>query len=371
VILFRYLWSEWIKVFGMTAALVMALIVVQEVYSRLQGLLTMGASASEIIRVFFLSVPFYIPSVIPMVLMLSVMFSVGSLHRRNEVMAFKASGVSLLQMSRPVFFASVLAALCILMLNASWIPMAVDAQESLLASIHHRRLNQGESQKDEPQRVIRNLGALNHQEQRLWLMGSYDPYTAMGEEVTVSAMDDAGRECYRVRADRAHYLRESGHWVFFQGRELFYDGRSEEPYRNRTFERLDRPDFREEPDVMVAMRRKPQDLSLRDLQRVMAAHKGYDSAALVPYRVRFYRVWLYPLSCVLVVAFALAYASSGVRTNPMVGISKAFGMFLLYFLVSNLSTILGNASLITPWMAALIPLAMVGTMAVRVFLRAL
>jgi lipopolysaccharide export system permease protein len=79
---------------------------------------------------------------------------------------------------------------------------------------------------------------------------------------------------------------------------------------------------------------------------------------------------IYPLSCVLVVGFGLPFAASGVRTNPMIGISKAFGMFMLYFLLSNISTILGDGGWIAPLHAAMIPMLLVGCGAAWVFAQA-
>lgn len=371
--LYRYIWNEWIKVFLITGCLVVGLIVIQEVYSRLNGWIEKGATWGEIIFLFLLKVPLFLPSIIPIVLLLSVLFSIGVMHRKNEIVAMRAAGISLWKISQPLMFAAFVLAGTILYLDASFVPWSVETQSDLETKIHERRVNAESAEvatEQEKKEIVRNLGYLNFHEQRLWLMGNYDPFLRRGEEVTVYQMDEKGREVYRIRAAHASYDAELGSWSFEKGRELFFDGESEEPYRNRGFETLLKPDVNEDPQIMIYLRKKPQDLSLFELRRVIDAYEGFETPAIVPYEVRYFRNLLSPLICFLVVGFGVPFAASGVRTNPMIGISKAVGLFVLYFIVSNISTIMGDAGVVEPFIAAGIPLIFIGAVAVRVFVKA-
>jgi len=366
----RYILREWLKIFMIAALLVMGLIVVQEVYSKLNGLIERGATPVEILFSFLLTIPLFLPSIIPLVLLLSVLFSVSAMHRKNEIIAMKAAGVSLWRISQPLLLAAAVCAGAILYLNGSFIPWSVLQQEKLSREIFSRHEKAAQIEAPVKDQRILNLGSLNFRENRLWLIGVFRPFEQKGEGVTVYDMDAAGRERYRIRAASAHYRRESGDWVFFNGNELFYDGKTDEPYRNQTFEVLEKPEYRDEPDIMVALRKKPQDLSLYELRQILHTYKGYENPEIVPYQVRFYRILASPFSCFLVVGFGVPFAVAGVRTNPMIGISKAFGMFLIYFVISNISTILGEGGYVSPQIAALIPLVFIGIFAIRVFVKA-
>ena len=368
----RYILSEWLKIFLIAACLVMGLIVVQEVYSRLNGLIQRGASFWEIFLIFLLTVPRFLPSIIPMVLLLSVLFSVSAMHRKNEIIAMKAAGVSLWKISQPLLLAATVCAGAILYLNGSFIPWSVQQQEALQREVFSRGKGKGAPAEAGQVKVksILNLGFLNFEDRRLWLIGSFVPFDRKGEGVTVYEMDEAGKERYRIRAARAEYRESPQGWVFYNGNELFYDGLTDEPYRNQTFDILEKQDYQEQPDIMVAMRKKPQDLSLYELGQILDVYEGYDNPEIIPYKVRFYRILASPFSCFLVVGFGVPFAVSGVRTNPMIGISKAFGMFLIYFVVSNISTILGDGNYVSPQVSAAIPLVFVGLFAARVFAKA-
>lgn len=366
----RYILNEWLKIFLITACLVMGLIVVQEVYSRLNGLIERGAGFWEILFIFLLTIPRFLPSIVPMVLLLSVLFSVSAMHRKNEVIAMKAAGVSLWKISQPLLLAATVCAGAILYLNGSFIPWSVQQQEELQQNVFSRNKDALNPEAADRDRKILNLGSLNFEDNRLWLIGEFSPFERRGEGVTVYEIDEAGKERYRIRAASAEYREETGDWVFFDGNELYFDGLTDEPYRNQTFEMLEKTSYNERPDIMVAMRKKPQDLSLFELQQILDAYEGYENPEIIPYQVRFYRILASPFSCFLVVGFGVPFAVAGVRTNPMIGISKAFGMFLIYFVISNISTVLGEGHYVSPQMSAAIPLVFVGIFAVRVFVKA-
>ncbi|MDD4349304.1 MAG: LptF/LptG family permease [Opitutales bacterium] len=371
MILKRYVFAEWIKVFAITTAVVVGLVLVQEVYSKLDGLLSKGAQLWEILFSLSLSIPSALPSILPVVLLISVLFSVGVLHRKNEITAIKAAGMSLGVVASPLMMGAGLCAVLILLMNAVWIPWSVAAEDDLRRRIALRSASESEDGGSAPVGgSVDNLGFINFHEGRLWLIGQYFPMESKGASVSVFERDNEGREQRRIVASRARYLGDESGWVFEEGRELFFDGVSREPYRSRPFERLEQPGFREEPEVMLALRAKPHEIPFSLLQRVLSEYAGQDSPEILPYRVRLYRMLLSPLSCFLVVGFALPFVASGVRANPMIGISKAFGMFLLYFLVSSIANILGARAWVSPPVAALIPLLFIGLASIPIYLKA-
>jgi lipopolysaccharide export system permease protein len=67
------------------------------------------------------------------------------------------------------------------------------------------------------------------------------------------------------------------------------------------------------------------------------------------------------LGPLIVIAIAVPFAVSGVRVNPVVGVSKSIGLFVIYYILSNLATLLGTKGYVEPvWAAAMPNLAMIG-----------
>ena len=107
---------------------------------------------------------------------------------------------------------------------------------------------------------------------------------------------------------------------------------------------------------MILSMSKPADLSLSENETLLQAFGGDDEyVEALPYLVRKYSIWATPLICIIVLAIAIPFSMSGVRTNPMVGVSKTMGMFFAYFALDNLMTALGSTGVVDPLVAAAIP----------------
>ena len=64
------------------------------------------------------------------------------------------------------------------------------------------------------------------------------------------------------------------------------------------------------------------------------------------FAVQYYAILVKPLICLLVVGLAVPFAVAGVRTNPMVGASKALGLFFcLLHCGGHLSSAFGQPTL--------------------------
>ncbi len=66
----------------------------------------------------------FLPIVIPLAFLLSILIAFGRLSGDSELVALKANGVSVFRLSLPVFFISFFVALATLGLNLSWVPQA-------------------------------------------------------------------------------------------------------------------------------------------------------------------------------------------------------------------------------------------------------
>ncbi|MGE9293614.1 MAG: LptF/LptG family permease, partial [Puniceicoccales bacterium] len=64
---------------------------------------------------------------------------------------------------------------------------------------------------------------------------------------------------------------------------------------------------------------------------------------------------------------AIPFAVAGVRTNPVVGVSKSVGLFALYYVVSSVCRMLGEQSLLPLLISAWLPLVLMLGLSVYLF----
>jgi lipopolysaccharide export system permease protein len=98
----RYLLRQLIAPFCFSLAAATSLMLLNQIAKRFGALVGKGLPWSVITEVFVLSLPFILAMTIPMAVLLAVLYAFSHLAADNEVMALRATGVSVPQMLRPL-----------------------------------------------------------------------------------------------------------------------------------------------------------------------------------------------------------------------------------------------------------------------------
>ena len=350
----RYVLVEWFKVFCIAVSVMLGILLMNDMYSTLGHFFDAGMSADAILLYYVLLSPTLIPIFLPISLLLSFMFILGALHRNNEITAMRAAGMNDFRITRSLWLASFILAGISLWLNASAIPYCKEASRKLHDTALIER--QMRSHNSAWAGIISTLCFNNRKDSRLWFMNSFSKTTNVGKGVRVSILDSNAREAMRIMAREGVYDDVDKCWFFIDGQEIQYDASKNKPVRAVGFDKRYYRNFKERPEIMILSMSKPVDLSLKENQILLEAFGNDDDfKEALPYLVRKYSIWTSPLICIIVLAIAIPFAMSGVRTNPMVGVSKTIGMFFGYFALDNLMTSLGGKGVLDPFWAAAIP----------------
>jgi lipopolysaccharide export system permease protein len=71
--------------------------------------------------------------------------------------------------------------------------------------------------------------------------------------------------------------------------------------------------------------------------------------------MRYYGILAQTLAPLIVILIAIPFSLTGVRINPVVGVSKSLGLFAAYYVLSNVAESLGQQGLVAPMLAACLP----------------
>lgn len=173
----------------------------------------------------------------------------------------------------------------------------------------------------------------------------------------------------RLVANEGFFDDRAGHWVFQRGRELLFSPDTGDLRRSIAFDERILEDFHEDPDLMKFLERRPKDLSFFELRRILNTSGMEENPRVQAYAVQYFFILTSPFSCLLIVAIAIPFAVAGVRTNPMVGVSKSIGLFVLYYLAVAVGQMFGTRAWLPPLAAALLPNLLMFMIAVRLSIR--
>ena len=349
----RHLLREWLQILGLVLLATCGLLLVQVMYDDFRALREGGARGLELWRYFFVTMPSFLTVVLPLALLVSLMFTLGKLHRANELTAMRAAGVGFGRLLAPVWLVGVLACALSWWLNATLVPWSVEELRSLKDGLEFRR----QARTLPPDRVgaVNSVGFDNPGARRMWFFNRYSKGVQRGYGVSVSELDVRRRESVRLVAAQAWYDAVRGGWMFKDGRELIFDVETGEITASVPFGEKFVEKYREDPQLMLLIDRRPIDLSLRELARLIDYFETERNPKGVPYAVRYFGLIADTLGPLIVIAMAIPFAVTGVRVNPAVGVSKSIGLFFLYYVLANIAASLATKQIIDPAWAAWLP----------------
>ena len=349
----RYILREWLGTLVLVLGATMGLLLMQSMYDDLGDLIGFGAGAVDIFFYYTVRLPSFLSLVLTLSLLLSLLYTLGRLHRNLEITAMRAAGLGLWRITRVIWVVGGFLCGLTWYLNGTVIPWSVETSRQILQDLRVR--GQGEVEQVDRVEAVMSVAFDNRDENRVWFMNRYSRYTGRGYGVTVTEMDDQRREKTRLQARQAWYDAERKGWVFKDGRETWVEPESGEVLRTVAIaERLINR-FQEDPELMLVFDQKANDLSFFELQRVMAYLGSNHDPKLKLYAVRYFGLLAETLGPLIIIALAIPFAVAGVRVNPAVGVSKSIGLFLVYFILFRIGSALGARGVIEPMWAALAP----------------
>lgn len=352
-ILDRHILREWLKILGLVLAATLGLLLMQQMYGDFGNLLEAGANTSDVLMYYAVLMPSFFIVVLPLAVLVSLLYSLGQLHRHNEFVVMRAAGLSLFHLTRGIWVMGLLFSGLMWLFNAHVVPWSVEASRHIKESVEFR--HEARTGGVEHIGLVTSVAFDNRADGRLWYITRYSRFSGRAYGVIVSVLDGRRQEQTRYRARQAQYNPAGRSWTFYDGQEIQFDPQTGEmmrlvPFAERTF-----ADFHEDPQLMLLIDRDPVDLSFRELRRIIDYLTVEGNPKVTRYAVRYYRLLADTFGCLIVIGIAIPFAVSGVRVSPAVGVSKSLGLFFAYYLLVSFASMLAGREILTPEAAAWMP----------------
>ena len=352
-ILDRHILREWLGTLALVLVATLGVLLLQEMYDNFADLLDHGASAIDIAVLYAVRMPSFLTVVLPLDLLISLLYSLGQLHRNNEFTAMRAAGLSLFRLTRCIWVIGVLCCGLMWLCNSRVVPWSVEESRRIEDGIRFR--HEARTEGVESAGLVKSVTFDDRPDGRLWFINRYSRFTGRAYGVTVSILDARRREVTRYLAREAEYHPAARSWTFRDGSEIDFDVETGETVRPTTFSERTFPDFHEDPKLMLLIDRNPIDLSFRELRQLIDYLLADGSPKVTRYALRYYSLIADTLGCLVVIGIAIPFAVAGVRVSPVVGVSKSIGLFFAYYLLASLANMIGGRELLTPQLAAWLP----------------
>ncbi|HOD67082.1 MAG TPA: LptF/LptG family permease [candidate division Zixibacteria bacterium] len=258
-----------------------------------------------------------VKSFLPMFVLIASLFSVSMFARRNEILAMKASGISLYRIALPYLAAAAALSVGHFYYNEYVYPPANQRRLEIKEFTIEKRSRQATSQVGNIYRQI--------EPGHIYTIEGFNVDRRAGLSVRVyRTADDRLRKI--ITAERLTYDNQT--WVLHDGVERTFSDSLGETYRE--FADLPYPDIREKPEDFAKKIGDPADMGLVELRGYIDLMKRTGG----PYHreeVDLGFKYAYPVASFIVVLISLPLASNPRRGGVAVSISAGALISLVYF----------------------------------------
>ncbi len=285
----------------------------------------------------------------PLAVLIAVLVTFGVLNRNSEIIAMKATGISLYRLVIPIVSISAVLAVSMFIFDEYYLPQANRRQEALRSTIKGRP----------PQTFL-------HPEQK-WIFGQqqageadrifyyqfFDPDSNEFANFSLFEFDPSTFSISRrVFAARVYWDSDANSWAFQNGWERDFEGSSQTRYQEFKFTSF--PEMREDPSYFKKESLQSQEMNFGQLDHYIKdlRQSGFDTMRL---RVALWHKLAYPLIAVVMAILAIPFALSMGRRGSLTGIAVAIAVALTYFVIDNLFGAMGNVNFLPAALAAWSP----------------
>ena len=279
----------------------------------------------------------------PLGALVAVLVTLGVLSKNNEIVAFKASGISLYRLAAPLLLAGVLLAGTLVVLDDVYLPYANQRQDALRNQIKGRPAQTY----SRPQRWIFGENA------KIYNYDLFEPKQNLFGGLSIVELDPATFQMKRrVFANRAQWLPNAHAWALESGWVRDFANGAVTQYT--PFKVTSLPELTEPPSYFNREVIQAFQMSWRDLRRYIKElqYAGFDVASL---RVQWWKKLAYPLiapiSMMLAIPFALLVGSRG----AIGGVALGVAIGITYWAIAALLEAMGGIGQLPPSLAGWSP----------------
>ncbi len=283
----------------------------------------------------------------PLAVLIAVLVTFSVLNRNSEIIAMKATGISLYRLVIPIVSIAACLAVCLFLFDQYYLPQANRRQESLRNVIKGRPpqtyFNPEEHWIFGPRALPGDPGCIFYYE-------FFDPDTNEFANVSVFEFEPSTFQLTRrIFAKRAAWDDDSATWHFENGWVRDIQGSNVTGYR--TFLETSFPEMRATPDYFKKEALESQEMNFGQLDRYIRdlRQSGFDTKRL---SVALWQKLSYPLVAVVMAVLAIPFALSMGRRGSITGIAVAIGVALAYRVVDTLFGAMGNVNYLPASVAA-------------------
>lgn len=348
-ILDRYIIKSVINIFIACLLTFLFLYVIIDLFSALEDILKQKTSWQVLAQYYLSYLPIIFVQVSPIASLLATLYTFGKLNRDNEIIAMRASGLSILQITKTVIIFGFLISIFIFWVNDRFVPSSLGQNQKIREEIETNK-KRGQGKQNE---IISNLsmyGAKN----RLFFVNKFTTATNTMEGITILENDERQNITKKIVANKGVY--ENGLWKFYQVITYKF---------NESMQTEEEPQYMEEeimtipetPHEFMTQRQRPDLMNIVQLDDyIWKLSKSGATTVIRNLKVDLYQRFTSPFTSIVIIFLGIPFAlKMNRRATGLSSLGISMIMGFLFYVLNAVSIAFGKAGILVPGLSASLP----------------
>ncbi len=318
------------------------LYVIIDVFAHLDDILKQHTNLLILVEYYLSYLPIIFVQVAPVACLLSTLYTFAKLNRNNEIIAMRASGLSLFQITKTVLIFGFIISLFVFWVNDRFVPRSLGFTEKIKSRMESDKQNNQEK-KLEAINYLSMYGSSN----RLFFINKFIPSTNTMEGITILEHDEHQNLTKKIVANKGVF--KEGLWTFYQSITYNFD-RNGQILEEPQYLEEEITDIPEKPSDFLTQRQRPDLMTISQMDDyIWKLSRSGASTVIRNLKVDLYQRFTSPLTSLIIIILGIPFAlmirkrATGLSS---IGLSIIMGFF--YYVLNAISIALGKAGILIP-----------------------
>jgi lipopolysaccharide export system permease protein len=295
------------------------------------------AKASTVFIYYVYYIPYIINLTLPICMLLSCLFTLGSMSQHNEIVAQKSAGISLYRIFMPLFILSFIISIGAGLFSEFVVPWTNQERLDLYRyEIKKHPRNRG---------TKRNNIYLQDVANRKISIAFFHGTKNEAKKVSLQYFD--GRQLVkRVDAQTMNWFENT--WVLHDVIERTF---KDTVVTTTKYDQLIQADLKFKPENLLELQKQPEEMSYTELQTFIKEMTTI-GAEVRKWIVELYLKISYPFANFIIILFGAPIAARKRRSGTAVGIGISLLICFIYFLFIRMGQVMGHQGTLSPLLGA-------------------
>ncbi|UCB56829.1 MAG: LPS export ABC transporter permease LptG [Candidatus Omnitrophota bacterium] len=356
----RYIVREFLVPFFYCLTVFISLYVVIDLCGRLEDILKHHVEWSVLLQYYGAFLPIIFVRTAPIAALLSTLYILGNLSKYNEIIALKATGLSIWRMVLPFFFLGIVISMATLVINDKIVPQA----NLVSATVKEEHLDKEKAQLQE--RIVENI-ALYGAHNRLIHVRKFYTKSNLLEEITILEQDNEERVIAKIQAKSAQW--QGNKWAFNDCVVYNFNDKEEENAEPAFFKKM-LIGIEEKPKDFLRREASAEFMNYQKLREYIRRLSGSGAKIVQKLLVDLHYKISFPFVSLIIIFLGIPFALSTQGTGKVASIGLSVVIAFFYYTVEALSLALGKGGTLPPIISAWFANFLFSTVAIMLMRRA-